>query len=651
MHRLIVLLSYRVFFYDIVDDFSHAKGSRKTLGETHDKDRYLKSISNAKKITWKDTNGKIHSMSRAEANEILGDSGMMGILGKSAAIYDKTDHGKNMDIIANNAMGMEMGNIAGSNSAIKATGGVEKFASLQGTESAVRTAETQKATISKIAEGLKHADPKLTNEQAQKMAKAIVEGSQEGANKFKEALGALGNLAGTLAGGKTRSDFTSVSAAGGSEGYKEQQARKAAGMVSSTKEEMQFLDENYKKGGYEGAMQDKGKMSAVSTIGSLGKGNIWTKKTAAELDEKFQKGLADGTFKKEDLAKYYKNGDVRKGNIKDHFELAAAFAESSAGNYQGMHGIVIGKNSVGIAVSDGHVRMASIDDSTVRKTGDSTNLNVTSGLQQRAIKYAREQMGKGASEEAVNQRAIRIMKVAEENKSKGNPLEDASIITAAHQVNQEAKKHGEPNNVQNWIPDNNPANVVENMLDKALGVASEYGTLVMAGFGVNSIFGNPAGKAFKSWKKSRSVKTENSIPNEPGNPRTDQQTQKPSSDSEFHDDSFNKNIPNSTTKSGNVKDIKGFSGKNTTESGIILPDNPKEPIPHVNVGEAVEHDGFIGKALDGLSHMGWVGKTLSIAGLAALGYDVAHAKNQADVGAAIDPFFSSTSTLCLRFHK
>ncbi|WP_457749110.1 hypothetical protein, partial [Sulfurimonas sp.] len=195
-----------------LDQYSKAKGLRKTLDVNHDKDGYINSVDNDKGVTWKDTDGKTYSMSRAKANELIGDSEMRGIIGKAEGIASQTNDGKNMSIITRNAMGAEAGNIAATNAAINAGGGVAGYAGFKAASSGVQTSEAIGATKGKLEEALLHDNPNMTKDEAKKMADAIVKGSTEGAEKFKEALKSLKGLAQTESATKTESSFQDIKA-------------------------------------------------------------------------------------------------------------------------------------------------------------------------------------------------------------------------------------------------------------------------------------------------------------------------------------------------------------------------------------------------------------------------------------------------------
>ena len=223
----------------ILDEFSNMKGARTGLNVGHDKDNYIESVDNSGTISWTDTNGKKHSMSRSGANKLLAEAGIMGTVGKAAGIYSRTDKGQNLGVLANNAMGMEAGNISSMNAAITNAGGVSGFAGMKAAQSAIQTTESIKTMEGKIAEGLKKSHPEMSNEEAEKLSKAIVKGSKEGAEKFKDALKALGDLAGTKAGAQTGADMASVAKAenytspvNGEKGFSALQRDLATGKVS-----------------------------------------------------------------------------------------------------------------------------------------------------------------------------------------------------------------------------------------------------------------------------------------------------------------------------------------------------------------------------------------------------------------------------------
>jgi hypothetical protein len=224
----------------MLDEFSKAKGTRKGLNVTHDKDGSIVSVENTKDIEWTDTNGDLHKMSRARAYELLGQAGIFGDVGKGAAIDVETNKEfmdakenikelirkrtqaienkepkskieqieseieeakenlkrvrkkpaqRDFSKIINNAYGGEMANIEGMNSAIKALGGAENFAAFKGKQAQIQTTEAFEAMSGKLAQHLlKTGEAKSLNEAnelARKILTSLSQGGDELANKIK----------------------------------------------------------------------------------------------------------------------------------------------------------------------------------------------------------------------------------------------------------------------------------------------------------------------------------------------------------------------------------------------------------------------------------------------------------------------------------
>jgi len=579
----------------ILDDFSHAGGSRKTLDVSHDKDGYIDGVSNENRISWEDTNGKTHHMSRAKANEMLADAGMIGMIGKGAGIYSQTQRGKNMGVVANNAMASEGANIAGLNSAIQTAGGVDGFVGLKSSSSAVQTAEAIGGTEGKVQEALMKNNPQMSKEQAEAMSKAIVEGSKEGAQHFKDALGTLGSLASTISAGKTASDLKSISVAGGKEGYVDLQTKTAQirtdSQVGTTEGDIHKMNNDKV---YQGIINKH--------LAGLTPGSEQYKKAVRELQE----------------AKFLDASGHLNQNKDERFQ---GLMQATKGNMAGMHGITVGSSSYsvsgGAGGSNDDVRVSK-DTSVTDKFGSSTQL-LTQGKFKSQLDAFKVANGKGPRSMQELAKWVENSDLAEESKNSffGNL------------VNTVATRLG-------VSPDS--AEVGAYMTGIGLG-----------GYMFNKGLGNPVGKAWdkvdnklsggknaeSSHQSSDNTQYDstNHHNNEPDNSHGKQTA---------HSDLLNKDIPNSTTSRDNVKGFKGFSGENVTESGIILPDHPKEPMHFPEGHMSHMPEGRWGKALEGLSHMGKWGKGLSIAAAALTGVSLMGAENQVDVGETLDPFFSSS---------
>ena len=600
----------------MLDDFSHAKGSRKHGGVSHDGDGYIDGLSNENSISWKDTDGKMHHMSRAKANEVLAEAGIMGMVGKGAGIYSQTQSGSNMGVIADNAMASEGANIAGLNKAIQTAGGVDGFVGLKGSSSAVQTAEAIGGTEGKVQEALMKNNPKMSSEQAEAMSKAIVEGSKEGAKQFKDALGTLGSLASTMAGSKTRSDIASIDAAGGSEKFKETQAKSAAGKMASMQSEQHDLDiENKDGGGYIGAMADKGSSTAVATMGAIAKKGLFTKQNMQSFYDK----LRNEGFSKDQLSDLLDS----QGHVKTEWAAAAAMSAHAAGNLKGQHGLVFGNKAVGASFSKKGVNVQSIDGSFKKDMSQSYNYQYD---------YKNGVTLKDGFHADVSTLATLTGKY-------GGKVIDAAVKSAKDgnfKPFKDLVNHIRPDELKtNQDSDNNNGG---HFFEKWAGRAVEVGSATAIVYGADKKWneGRAWGKVKSVFGKEKSSPDSSNPLDQTSNQTSDNKTNNTQENKPSHNDSFQSK--DNTIISENGKPIKGFSGASTTESGIILPDHPKEPIPHM--GHMPE--GRWGKALESISHMGKWGKGLSVAAAALTGVSLMGAENQADVGAILDPLFSSS---------
>ena len=448
-----------------------------------------------------------------------------------------------MDVIANNAMGTEMGNISRTNAAISTAGGVDGFSNLQAAESSVRTAESKGATVSKIAEALRHDNKNLSDEQAKKMAQAIVEGSQKGADKFKEALSSLGELQGNTMSMKTAKDFQTVDAA------------KRNGILDSNGNVTDLGRENY----FNAASQDFARSAEM------------LKQTDDPVkNEKWVKALEDKGINMSDFR------DPVTGKALTGQAMRDAIARNQAMLFSHGKGIVgaDGKVFTGTVI-DGHAQgkvsgglSSSVDNTDIEKFGNSTQI-LTQGKFKSQVEAFKVANGRGPHSMKELAQWVEKSDLAEESKNSffGNLVNTIATRLGVSPESAEVGAYMAGMGVGGW------------MLNKTFGdpVGKTVGSIRK---GVNKVsdklgFTSPSDDINDPHNKTQHNSTSHHN-NEPGNSHGNQSA---------HDNSFHSNSTSNSTKSTeNVKGTKGFSGKNTTESGIILPDNPKEPIPHVNAG-------------------------------------------------------------------
>jgi hypothetical protein len=86
------------------------------------------------------------------------------------------------------------------------------------------------------------------------------------------------------------------------------------------------------------------------------------------------------------------------------------------------------------------------DNSNTTTEGYQRIVKATDGLTSQAITEAKKQLGPDAGTSAINKRASEILAVANEFKSKANPLDDAAIVSAGNTV---ARKYGKKHS--DWI--------------------------------------------------------------------------------------------------------------------------------------------------------------------------------------------------------
>jgi hypothetical protein len=273
---------------------------------------------------------------------------------------------------------------------------------------------------------------------------------------------------------------------------------KASSQKGALKEQQKILRDALKDGKLHGknindAMEDLASVNTASQFGGqVGAAGKMTKETREKMKDAMKKS---GMFSKDEISQL----DGLEGA-----SLAGWIASKQAGNLSGMHGLAIGNKTVGFALGDnGNLRLTGVDSSTKNAAGTETSILATSGFTSQAIAEAKKQLGPDAEPSAINKRASEILTVANEFKSKANPLDDAAIVSAGNTV---ARKHGKKHS--NWIPDDSIFNPLETALDKTLEFANDNASYGVAGIAANSILKNPVGKVVKGVKNKLSGKSD-----------------------------------------------------------------------------------------------------------------------------------------------
>jgi hypothetical protein len=93
---------------------------------------------------------------------------------------------------------------------------------------------------------------------------------------------------------------------------------------------------------------------------------------------------------------------------------------------------------------------------------------------------------------------------------------------------------------------------IKNAPAQAMSVLGDAGTALLGGAVINKLAGNPAGRAFGGWKKSRSAK--NSVPNKSGNPANNHQNNESANSIKDQHSNSSSNIKNYSEEYGQSKE-------------------------------------------------------------------------------------------------
>lgn len=350
-----------------LDEYSTAKGSRKSGKFTH-KDGFLDSASNEGEISYTDSKGQTHTMSRAKASELIADSKMHSMIGQGEGIANVTNGGKDMDIYAANAQYSEQSKQSTSAAKIRTQGGIDGAVAADVRDAnlkATKQVAAQNAEIETAAKSAGITDPSAIENIKKELASAGGEFGKEAAKVLKE----LSNIASGTTSMKVAGDAKSVDW-GQQTGLLDSHGQitadgltakgiEAAEKIAPLRQKMQnFSEENAK------SIED-GLIVALAGD-SIGLNTKEFQKQEAEAikngDQEKMKKFANAREVGHDILKdagFY-NAD---GSIKDGEDLAGWMASKSAGNKTGMHALAINGKTIGLSLGENGMRVAGVDSS------------------------------------------------------------------------------------------------------------------------------------------------------------------------------------------------------------------------------------------------------------------------------------------------
>ncbi|MBA1433564.1 MAG: hypothetical protein FAF04_08255, partial [Epsilonproteobacteria bacterium] len=180
---------------------------------------------NAGAKTPADKNSTPAKMSMREMYQQIEDSKVDSQLGQAAGIKENVNKGVSY---AQNAMYSEESKQQSTKAKIDTQGGVEKAVASDVAEATIKAKQQQAGTIGSITEFLQSkAGGSHSSQEAEKMAKAIMEGGKGAAEFMKQAVSGAGALAFAQSAAKTGSDLATVEEHGGAEEFIKAQKRTA----------------------------------------------------------------------------------------------------------------------------------------------------------------------------------------------------------------------------------------------------------------------------------------------------------------------------------------------------------------------------------------------------------------------------------------
>lgn len=292
---------------------------------------------------------------------------------------------------------LEAGKMSGLASSLKQIGGNALFdASRTGTiaqnKDQVANASALSSKFGKDLDGTLNGlsyDEMASAESNSKLA-GRVGGSKGYLNLGKDAFDKTAENAEYMTESKARSTQATISGKGGlrnAVALDETGAEIKAGTdKGSIEQKAQMLEEAMGKGVAKGAKSLSEAMASIAGVSSatqfgkeIGFANKLTSENAQSLyDQLLGTKDANGNnlFNKSDLADMYNS----KGDLKSGAELASWISGKQAGHLSGMHGLAIGDKTVGLALGEHDVRVASTDASTKVDTSSTKKAGISSSI-------------------------------------------------------------------------------------------------------------------------------------------------------------------------------------------------------------------------------------------------------------------------------
>jgi len=380
----------------------------------------------------------------------------------------------------------------------------------------------------------------------------------------KELADVIRDVANTVAQGKTASTFGSVEGAGGAQGYIDTSRRKASADMGALTTTMSTADKEY-VGGYEAFMMDSAALATGQKAGS-------TRQQLQNLTSANMEKLHDDLLSKTDAKgnKFIKDpsslDDMRNadGTYKSGVAAAAWFAAKESGNKEGMHGLAIDGNKVGIQLGVDGARITEMSSVSKINTG-------TSKTDDSSIKIE-------------SQESIRSGSVIDTGQSVAASAFAYNIANPNHKVQMnpngtiDYKNTSKENlghfmqNIQNKdFTEETKRNMIGELVagvSDATGLSPEE-SMALGGATVVGLF---AGKPL--WN---SMKPKNSMPNKTSNNNDSGHAQ--SAKNESHGNSFHDDIKNYTEEYGASKELFDKESRNLDDlkgqRGRIDDDHPR----------------------------------------------------------------------------
>ncbi len=300
------------------------------------------------------------SMTLAEQSQQISQSKIDSQLGQALGIENNKDKGVNY---AQNAMYGEESKQQSTKAKIDKQGGVESAVATDVAESSIKAVQQQMGTKGNLTEYLQSkAGGSHSEQEAQKMAKAIMEGGQGAAEFMKQALSGAGALALAQSMGKTKSDIAGTEVYNSPEEYAAAQSQKASSMATVDKT-------RYRKS----LSQEQANKKLNSIVENA---------PDSELAEK--QLIADGAVALDKNGKAIRTKDGKlKATIGDKFTNALSVL--GAGDMASTSQLIVGGGRQNVDTDqDGNV-LTNMDSSENRKKGRTTETGWTGYLSDMAV--------------------------------------------------------------------------------------------------------------------------------------------------------------------------------------------------------------------------------------------------------------------------